>query len=314
MATLACNIDGERYSCVLSLMSSSSFRSAVVHVNGGCDVQLAVDTDTGSHQSVVRLVVEPDLQTDIVLGFDWFLQFVAESHCWPERYSALRHLVEVYDMLSRSDSRCFLASAADDIIVRLLFGHGLVVGTSCSDFGGFRYKIMEHMLAGLCASERGPACRDVVSACMTSSVYPHVFVLSCIVGSNVLANVASTHISLYADFLVPSATRNRCRATESAAVARLSAVRYAPYMDEPSYLLRIVNARFERMLEDELKAIARAHCIVTSSSTTSTVLRKLIADHLFLGQCSFRIGEAVPSIPVGCLDFLAEFYFPSTPA
>ncbi len=227
-----------------------------------------------------------------------------------ERPSTLKRLIDLYDMLCRINSRLFLATAEDSVIVKLLFGHGLVVGTSCSDSQVFRNRIMEHMLAGLCASKRGAACRDVVSACRASSVYPHVFVLSCVVGSNIIADVTSTRLSLYADFFVPSVARNRRRAAETASVQRLSAVRYAPYMDESSYLLRIVNAGFERMSECELKAIARAHCIDIPSSSTRPALRKMIANHLFLGHCSFSVGNAVSTIPVGCLDFLAEFYFP----
>ncbi len=169
---------------------------------------------------------------------------------------------------------------------------------------------MKHMLVGLCMSKRRAACQDIVSVCRASSIYPHVFVLSCIVGSNIIADITSTQLLLYANFFVLSIAHNKHCAVETASIHRLSAVQYMPYMDESSYLLQIVNAGFERMSECELKAIAHAHCIDIPLSSMRSALRKMIANHLFLGHCSFSVGNAVSMIPVGCLDFLAEFYFP----
>lgn len=72
MATPSCSIAGERYTYSLSLISSSSFRSSTVHVDGDQDVQLRVVTEAGAHTFSVLLLIEEDLPMDIMLGFDWF--------------------------------------------------------------------------------------------------------------------------------------------------------------------------------------------------------------------------------------------------
>ncbi len=326
MATPSGSIVGERYTYSLSLISSSSFRSSTVHVDGGRDVELRVVTEAGAHTFSVLLLVEEDLPTDIVLGFDWFQQFAVDVHMWPgrtrimnvyyladyllERPSMLSRLVDSYDALCSAGSPRFLPTADDGEVVRQLFGHGLVVGTTCASSVTFRDRIMEHLLAGLCASERGPLCREVVSTCRASRVYPQVFMLSCIVSSGIIGSVDSAYVPMYANFFVPAVGRNRRRAAGTAALGRLSAVRYAPYVDDRSYLLRIVNARFERMTEDELKRIAVAHCMSAVSLLGSpSELREAISEHLFLGHCLFKAADAIPTIPVGCLDFLADNYF-----
>ncbi|SJL04129.1 uncharacterized protein ARMOST_07489 [Armillaria ostoyae] len=301
MAMPSCSIDGERYTYSLSLISPSSFRSSTVHVDGGRDVQLRVITEAGAHTFSVLLLVEEDLPTDI---------FAIDVHVWPERPSMLSRLVDSYDALCSAGSPRFLPTADDGEIVRQLFGHGLVVGTTCASSVTFRNRIVEHLLAGLCASERGPLCQEVVSTCRAACVYPQVFMLSCIVSSGIIGSVDSACVPMYADFFVPAVGRNRRKAAGTAALGRLSAVRYAPYVDERSYLLRIVNAQFERMTEDELKRIAVAHSMLAVSLLVSpSELRKAISEHLFLGHCLFKAEDAIPTIPVGCLDFLADNYF-----
>ncbi len=106
-----------------------------------------------------------------------------------------------------------------------------------------------------------------------------------------------------------------CRETNvetvsSGAVHRLERVRYMPYADERSYLLlRVVNAEFERLNLIRLKAIARAHRIESAGGEGVGWYQNAISEHLFLGHCLSWVDSPIPEIPIGCLDFLAEFYF-----
>ncbi|KAK0444481.1 hypothetical protein EV421DRAFT_1903106 [Armillaria borealis] len=88
-----------------------------------------------------------------------------------------------------------------------------------------------------------------------------------------------------------------------------AAVRYMPYACEPSYLLRVVNAEFERLNLFWLKAIAGAHHIETSGSEGIGWYQNAVSEHLLLGHCLSWVDSPIPEIPIGCLDFLAEFYF-----
>ncbi len=101
---------------------------------------------------------------------------------------------------------------------------------------------------------------------LSALVRLRVFILKCLCCPVLfhpasLGSIDSAYVPMYADFFVPAIGRNRHRAASTAALGRLSAVQYAPYVDDRSYLLHIVNAQFERMTEDELKRIAVAHCM-----------------------------------------------------
>ncbi len=68
--------------------------------------------------------------------------------------SQLHRLLDMYDSVCRPSSTSFIPSASEDIVVANLFGHGLVIGTTCQDHPRRRTRIMEHLLAGLSLCRR----------------------------------------------------------------------------------------------------------------------------------------------------------------
>ncbi len=92
----------------------------------------------------------------------------------------------MYDSVCRPSSPSFIPSASEDIVVANLFRHGLVAGTTCEDHPRCRARIMEHLLAGLCAGGSGSSCLDVVQVCQSAFVYPHAFFIACVVLSDII--------------------------------------------------------------------------------------------------------------------------------
>ncbi len=90
MATPSCLIADERYSYSIALQRSTSSRSSLVHVPGGDEVEIRVNTDLFVHHCTMFLEVEEELPTDVVLGFDWFGSFAeqaCEHECWYVHFS-----------------------------------------------------------------------------------------------------------------------------------------------------------------------------------------------------------------------------------
>ncbi len=223
--------------------------------------------------------------------------------------SQLHRLLDMYDSVCRPSSTSFIPSASEDIVVANLFGHGLVIGTTCQDHPRRRTRIMEHLLAGLCAGGSGSYCLDVVQVCRSASVYPHAFFVACVVSSDIIGKIDARHMDCFTPLFAAGIQRNKRRAASVGAAHRLVRVRYMPYARETSYLLRVVNAEFERLSLFRLKAIAGAHHIETSGGEGVGWYQNVVSEHLFLGHCLSWVDSPIPEIPIGCLDFLAEFYF-----
>ncbi|PBK87939.1 hypothetical protein ARMGADRAFT_437276 [Armillaria gallica] len=258
------------------------------------------------------LEVREELPTDVILGFDWFASF-AEQACDLEYSSSLHtqlyRLVDMYKSICRPSSRLFIPSAPDDTVVDGMFGHGLVVGTTCTDHSDFRARIVQHLLAGLCAGGGGPHCTDVVQVCRSAFVYPHVFFVACVASSSIVERCDAHVLPPFSAFFAPSVGRNKRRAAQIGVNHRLQRLRYMPYLDERSYLLQVVNVDFERMHLAPLTAITRAHRIECSGGERVGWYRNAVAEHLLLGHCLSWVDSPIPNVPVRCLDFLAEFYF-----
>ncbi len=57
-------------------------------------------------------------------------------------------VVTMYHSVSLHRSACFILSSDEMTVMRLTFAHGVVVGTSCSDYPVLRLHLMQHLLLG----------------------------------------------------------------------------------------------------------------------------------------------------------------------
>ncbi|PBK93253.1 hypothetical protein ARMGADRAFT_1080406 [Armillaria gallica] len=180
----------------------------------------------------------------------------------------------------------FIPSASEDVVVANLFGHGLVVFV------------------------RGGVARIAWTSCKFVEARLYIpMLIACVVSSDIIGKIDARYMDCFTPLFGAGLQRNKRRAASVGAAHRLHRVRYMPFAREPSYLLRVVNAEFERLNLFRLKAIAGAHHIETSGGEGVGWYRNAISEHLFLGHCLSWVNSPIPEIPIGCLDFLAESYF-----
>lgn len=219
-------------------------------------------------------------------------------------------LLELYQAVACPTSSLFIPSLDHASVVALMFRHGVVLGTSCIDYPRFRHQIMSHLLTGRCASQTFSGCNGFVRASRDAGVFPHIFLVSSVVHSGVIDRVGSEFVGIYAELFAAHVNRNVRRQTMIGTAARCSALRYMPFDSEPLYLLRIFSTRFDRLTLDEYRDILAAHGVQCHRRASKMMLREAISNHLFLGHCVFRGRDPLHQIPVGCVDFLNEHYFP----
>ncbi|KAK0240632.1 hypothetical protein EDD85DRAFT_788639 [Armillaria nabsnona] len=105
------------------------------------------------------------------------------------------------------------------------------------------------------------------------------------VEAHIIGKIDARYMDCFTPLFGAGLQHNKHRAASVGAAHRLHRVRYMPFAHEPSYLLRVVNAEFERLNLFRLKAIAGAHHIKTSGGEGVGWYRNAISEHPFLGHC-----------------------------
>ncbi len=127
-------------------------------------------------------------------------------------------VVTMYHSVSLHRSARFILLSDEMTVMRLMFVHGVVVGTSCSDYPVLRLHLMRHLLLGRCIAGKFSGCRSFAKAAQDAGVFPHVFCIASIVHSGVINNVGADVLRVHTDFFTPQVTRNiRRRAKDGAA-------------------------------------------------------------------------------------------------
>ncbi|PBK79991.1 hypothetical protein ARMGADRAFT_1092622 [Armillaria gallica] len=134
--------------------------------------------------------------------------------------------------------------------------------------------------------------------------------MSCVLSSDVIPRVSPDHLPLYVHCFFTAEERNLRRQTLLLARECLQSVRYLKYNSDPSYILRVFNAGFERLSKEELDCLHQAHAIRFEGKSTLERLKRELIAHIFQGVCLVHRDQHLLSVLVGCLDFLSEFYFP----
>ncbi len=214
-----------------------------------------------------------------VFDFPDYLYTDLRSGVVPSEFESLR---AVYRQFLLPQSADFIHSCSSASIVFAMARHGLLHKTSCGRQHAYVNMLVEHFLAGMCASNNGPLCRSYVQACHKGGIRPPVFFLSALQYTSVLSTISSPALMLFWCFLAPSKIHNKRERTLHALARRLTLLRYLPYKGEVTYMAAMFDSTFETLHRNELLLMMDAHGI-TASTTSLTVddIRELLSDHVF---------------------------------
>ncbi len=141
----------------------------------------------------------------------------------------ISNVVTMYHSVALHHSACFILSSGEMTVVKLMFVHGVVVGTSCSDYPVLRLHFMRHLLLGRCIGGKFSGCRSFTKAARDAGIFPHVFCVASIVHSGIINDVGADVLWVYADLFAPLVARNIRRHAKDGAASRLIALRYLPF-------------------------------------------------------------------------------------
>ncbi|KAK0439637.1 hypothetical protein EV421DRAFT_1905929 [Armillaria borealis] len=116
-------VDSELYSCSLSLNSLVSFRSSLVRVSRRGNASVVSHTDMGTHTVSVCLEVKEDIETDVVLGFDWFSEIATHKDLLSLPATGLLKIstmAAMYNSVALHRSACFIPSSDEMNVMRLI--------------------------------------------------------------------------------------------------------------------------------------------------------------------------------------------------
>ncbi|PBK65217.1 hypothetical protein ARMSODRAFT_438016 [Armillaria solidipes] len=139
----------------------------------------------------------------------------------------------MYHAVAIPHSASFILSSDVTSIMRMLFIHGVVIGTTCSDYPVLRVRLMRHLLSGQCTGGSFSGCRSLVQVTRDASVFPHVFCVDFVDRSGVLKVVGADVLRVYADFFAPRVDRNIRRHAKEEASNRSMSLRYLPFDPVP---------------------------------------------------------------------------------
>ncbi len=141
----------------------------------------------------------------------------------------ISNVVTMYHSVALHHSARFILSSGEMTVVKLMFVHGVVVGTSCSDYPVLRLHLMRHLLSGRCIGGKFSGCRSFAKAARDAGVFPHVFCVASIVHSGVINDMGADVLRVYADLFAPLVARNIRRRAKDGAASRLIALHYLPF-------------------------------------------------------------------------------------
>ncbi|PBK60932.1 hypothetical protein ARMSODRAFT_1087854 [Armillaria solidipes] len=304
MVPTTCTVDGVAFTLSICLERAQS----VSKMRSGPSTVFLV-TSRASFSTRIVLHNDETISVDVCLGLDWLMSLLGQADgAVPSDFDCLRTVSRLF---FEPGSSHFFYNLPYSTIVYELAGHGLLHKTSCRQEHVFRNLLVEHFLAGMCASNNGPFCRSYVQACHRGRVRPPVFFLSALHYSGALAIMPPPALKPFWHFLTLSTTSYDKRDRTLLALSnRLKVARYLQYKGDVTYMAAMFDAAFETLRRDDLVRMMCAHGM-TSSGVSSTVddIKEALSDHVFGGLCADGLRLPVSKIPVGCLDCLHEFAF-----
>ncbi len=123
-----------------------------------------------------------DISLTFCTGWGWVVFGFSRLslHWFAFRHGAFwfESLCAMYRQFLLPQSAGFIHSCSSTSIVFAMAGHGLIHKMSCRQQHAYVNMLIEHFLAGMCASNNGPLCQSYVQASHKGGIHPLVFFLS----------------------------------------------------------------------------------------------------------------------------------------
>ncbi|PBK87951.1 hypothetical protein ARMGADRAFT_1084929 [Armillaria gallica] len=307
MEHLRCLVDGNICTIVIELERPTLRRGPIPYVTG-TDVVVTIASSRGFCDIPITVdLLDAQAQSTIILGLDWFKSFVLNTTFHSGSLLPivpLDPLLNVYSLLCDPTSPVFMWTCSSASMTATILDHDMAAIVAANPDIRLTQLLVEHLLGGLCAGRRGPACVKFMSACREATIRPSIFALQSVVYPfTVLDSLPARDRDLSAACGLDPVTSG-CNLTHVLSSRLQALLQYMPFKGGRDYALRFLYEMGDTS-SDCLSSVSRAHGMRDVESHTMIAKRCNLHQHMMNGGCVSNMNRPLLTMPVGCLELLS---------